>query len=73
MTTYFIETSDEGQVMRVERDEYGSYAELVPSSDGPTDFNLVNNLKSSVISEARDEAKRNGLKLRNIKTMGAMV
>ncbi len=70
---YFIETNDDSKVVRVGRDEQGTVVEVVENDLTAGDFNLVNNLKSSAIAEAREEAKRNGLKLSNAKNMAARV
>lgn len=73
MTVCFIETSKEDKIVKIRRDEQGSFAEVVENDLNPGSFNLTNTIKSSVMAEAREEAKRSDVKLKNTKRMAARI
>jgi hypothetical protein len=63
---YYLQTSNGGKIVRLERD----YAEIVDEEKGPRDFNLANTLNNIAMNDARAAAKAAGLRLRHTKVMG---
>lgn len=72
MRSYYLQTSNPEQVVRIPANQADGAPEVIPAHDGPSDFNLVNTLRPFAINEARQAAKESGLRLKQVGVMGVM-
>jgi radical SAM superfamily enzyme YgiQ (UPF0313 family) len=69
-TIYRINTDDESKMIEVRPDGMGgNIASVVDNEMAAGEPNLANSLKESMMREVREEAKRHGLRLKDVKRM----